>query len=200
MASVGRKFGRSSKVSRTLPCSPQPAVGVAVADEGGNGFEKLVVVDTFVEIGLEPEETELTMTEVEDRGVTVIETGVGGVTVILTEETELAVVEIEAAEIPELLDDWFALEGRTEVVIPDCGEALGDDPVRGLPFACVVLEVFVPDNGDPFARVVLRVAFADVNPEELPATGVPFARVVFDVKVFTIERDGKLLEADEDEA
>ena len=44
---VGRKLGKSSKVSIKSPCSPQPAVGVAVADEAGNGFVELT---TFVDV------------------------------------------------------------------------------------------------------------------------------------------------------
>ena len=36
--SVGVKFGRSSKLIMKFPCSPHPALGVAVAEEAGNGF------------------------------------------------------------------------------------------------------------------------------------------------------------------
>lgn len=41
---VGRKSGRSSKSTRKLPCSPHPAVDVAVCDDAGNGLMKVAVV------------------------------------------------------------------------------------------------------------------------------------------------------------
>ena len=34
---VGMKFGKLSKSMVKSPCSPQPEVGAAVADEAGNG-------------------------------------------------------------------------------------------------------------------------------------------------------------------
>lgn len=40
---VGRNRGRSSKSTINAPCSPQPAVGVTVADEAGKGLLKLEV-------------------------------------------------------------------------------------------------------------------------------------------------------------
>lgn len=46
---VGMKFGKSSKLIKKLPCSPQPAEGVAVADEAGNGLLKLEVLMLGVE-------------------------------------------------------------------------------------------------------------------------------------------------------
>ena len=39
---VGMKFGKLSKSIVKSPCSPQPAVGVAVADEAGNGLVAFV--------------------------------------------------------------------------------------------------------------------------------------------------------------
>ena len=50
---LGIKFGRLSKPIVKSPCSPQPPVGVAVADVGGNGLvkveEEVVRVADFVE-------------------------------------------------------------------------------------------------------------------------------------------------------
>lgn len=40
---VGRNLGKSSKSTMKSPCSPQPPVGVAVADEAGNGMVALGV-------------------------------------------------------------------------------------------------------------------------------------------------------------
>ena len=37
------KFGKSSKLTMKLPCSPQSAEGIAVADKAGNGLLKLEV-------------------------------------------------------------------------------------------------------------------------------------------------------------
>lgn len=42
-SSVGVKLGRSSKSIVKLPCSPQPALGVAVADEAGNGWVEVAL-------------------------------------------------------------------------------------------------------------------------------------------------------------
>ena len=40
---VGVKFGKSSKLTRKVPCSPHPPVGLAVADEAGNELFEPVV-------------------------------------------------------------------------------------------------------------------------------------------------------------
>lgn len=55
LAVVGVKFGRLSKSRVKSPCSPQPAVGDAVAEDGGNGLEKLdeVVVPAASVVGVD---------------------------------------------------------------------------------------------------------------------------------------------------
>ena len=45
---VGVKLGRLSKSTKKLPCSPHPPVGVAVADEAGNGLLDVPVVAVVV--------------------------------------------------------------------------------------------------------------------------------------------------------
>ena len=42
---MGWYVGRSSKVIVKLPCSPHPALGIAVAEVAGNGLLKLEEVD-----------------------------------------------------------------------------------------------------------------------------------------------------------
>ena len=45
---VGRNRGKSSKLTMNGPCSPQPPVGVAVADDGGKALLALPVVGEVV--------------------------------------------------------------------------------------------------------------------------------------------------------
>ena len=52
--SVGMKLGRSSKSITKLPCSPQPALGVSVAEVAGNGLAA-VALTLMVEVEVEVE-------------------------------------------------------------------------------------------------------------------------------------------------
>jgi len=47
-AFAGRNLGRSSKLAIKSPCSPQPALGVLVADEAGNEFVEVAGVTALV--------------------------------------------------------------------------------------------------------------------------------------------------------
>ena len=47
-AFAGRNLGRSSKLAIKSPCSPQPALGVLVADEAGNEFVEVAEVTALV--------------------------------------------------------------------------------------------------------------------------------------------------------
>lgn len=50
---VGRNEGRSSKSTMKFPCSPHPAVGVAVGDEGGKGLLAVGAALAGASVGIE---------------------------------------------------------------------------------------------------------------------------------------------------
>lgn len=123
---VGRKLGRSSKVRVNTPCSPQPWVGVAVAEEATIELDVLLTVEEAVVVVAEEETVDfvaLIETEATEIGV-LVDVAALAVTVIATEDVEV----VEPVPV------------RNDVDITDTNELVGKDRT-GVPLARVVFDV-----------------------------------------------------------
>lgn len=123
----GRKLGRSSKVRVNTPCSPQPWVGVAVAEETTIELDAWVTVEEAVVVAVAEAE--------------VVDT----VALIEIEAAEIGVeVDVAALAVTVMATEDVEVEGpvpvRDDVDTMDTNELVDKDRT-GVPLARVVFDV-----------------------------------------------------------
>lgn len=164
---VGIKFGRLSKPIVKSPCSPQPPVGVAVADVGGNGLlkveEEVVRVADFVE--------DLRLLVVSDCPPDVMEE----CGELIVEDIELPVFvlfELELLTLEELDDADFVLPIDTAVAVLEREELLDVTELRVVEIADTVDAAADPEDAGRREFVLRLVDVFSVNVEEVPVESV----------------------------